>query len=226
MSQLSLRARLSRHFRSRRDRFLRDFILAQRAGVTGPFRIADLGGRVDYWGRVGLDFLAANDIHVTVINQTSEELYAGQDHERFALAVGDCCQLTDVADNQFDMVHSNSVIEHVGGYARKQAFANEVNRIAPTHYVQTPNYWFPVDPHWPLLPGFHWLPFSWRWRLLMRFKLGWGGPHRSIAHAMGDLEGTVLVDGAQMRDLFPSSRVQAERFLLLAKSLIAVRGRG
>ncbi|WP_310497313.1 class I SAM-dependent methyltransferase [Sandarakinorhabdus sp.] len=225
MSQPSLRSRLSRHFRTGRDRFLRELILAERARVEGRFHIADLGGRVDYWGRVGIDFLIANDIHVTVINQTADELYAGDGHERFSLAVGDCCALDDVADNQFDMVHSNSVIEHVGGYARKQAFAREVNRIAPAHYVQTPNFWFPIDPHWPVMPFFHWLPLLWRWRLLMRFKLGWGGPHRSIAHAMGDLEGTVLVDGAQMRDLFPVSRIRAERFALLAKSLIAARSR-
>lgn len=223
MANQGLRARLSRHFRTRRDRFLRDFILAERARVTGTFHIADLGGRVDYWGRVGIDFLVANNVHVTVINQTADELYAGNGHERFTLGVGDCCQLTDIADNQYHMVHSNSVIEHVGGYARKQAFAHEANRIAPAHYVQTPSYWFPFDPHWPVMPFFHWLPLSWRWRLLMRFKLGWGGPHRSIAHAMGDLEGTVLVDGAQMRDLFPASRIRAERVLLFAKSLIAVR---
>jgi len=89
--------------------------------------------------------------------------------------------------------------------------------------VQTPYFWFPIDPHWPKMPLFHWMPMSWRWRLLCRWKLGFAGPHRDMDHALGDLEATVLLDWAQMRGLFPDAALRAERLLGLPKSVIAER---
>jgi len=198
-------------------------IVAERQRVVGPFRILDVGGRADYWQRVGAAFLDAQDILIECVNYTEAELYAGgHGLARLTTAVGDARALS-YADNSFDMVHSNSVIEHVGGFADKRAFASEVRRLAPAYYVQTPYFWFPIDPHWPKLPFFHWMPMSWRHRFLRRWKLGFAGPHRDIDHAMGDLEGTVLLDRAQMQTLFPDAVLRAERLALLPKSLIAER---
>lgn len=216
--------RMSQRFRAARDVRLRDLIIAERARITGPFRILDLGGRADYWRRVGFDFLDANDLLVTCVNHTEAELYASVDqHPRLTARVGDARAMTDLADGSFHLVHSNSVVEHVGAFADKRAFANEVRRLAPAYYVQTPYFWFPFDPHWPRMPFFHWMPMSWRHRLLCRFRLGWGGPCRDIDHAMGDLERTVLLDWSMMATLFPDGRLRAERLALLPKSMIAER---
>lgn len=221
----SLQKRLSDRFRAARDVGLRRLIEAERADVAGTFRILDLGGRADYWARVGFAFLDAHDIEVVCINYTEAELYANEDkHPRLTARVGDARAL-DLADNSFHLVHSNSVVEHVGSFADKRAFAKEVRRLAPAHYVQTPYFWFPIDPHWPRFPLFHWLPLSFRQKLLRRFRLGWGGPCRDIDHAMRDLEGTVLLDWSMMATLFPDSRLRAERFALLPKSVIAERRR-
>lgn len=214
---------LSDRFRAARDVALRDLILAERARVTGTFRILDLGGRADYWGRIGFAFLEANDLEVVCINHTEAELYASQDkHPRLTARVGDARAL-ELADHSFDLVHSNSVVEHVGSFADKRAFANEVRRLAPAYYVQTPYAWFPIDPHWPRFPAFHWLPLSFRQKLLRRYSLGWGGPCRDVDHAMHDLEGTVLLDWSMMATLFPDAKLRAERFFGLAKSVIAER---
>ena len=220
-----LQKRLSDRFRTARDVRLRDMIKIERAKVAGPFRILDLGGRADYWARVGFDFLDANEIDVLCINYTEAELYADKDtHPRLKAITGDARNL-DFADMSFEFVHSNSVIEHVGSFSDKRAFAGEVRRLAPAYYVQTPYFWFPIDPHWPKLPFFHWYPLSWRHALLRRFKIGLGGPHRDIDHAMHDLEGTVLLDKAQMQTLFPDATMRNERFALLTKSLIAERAK-
>ena len=131
--------------------------------------------------------------------------------------------MTGEADNSYQLVHSNSVVEHVGRFSSMRAFANEARRLAPAYYVQTPYFWFPIDPHWPRMPFFHWMPLSWRQKLLRRFSLGWGGKCRDIDHAMHDLEGTVLLDWSQMRALFPDGRLRVERFFGLPKSMIAER---
>ena len=198
-------------------------IVAERASVAGPFTILDLGGRADYWRRVGFDFLDSHDLRIVCVNYTEAELYASNDqHPRLTARVGDACAMAD-ADNSYNLVHSNSVVEHVGRFASMRAFAGEVRRLAPAYYVQTPYFWFPIDPHWPKMPFFHWLPLSWRQKLLRRFSLGWGGPCRDIDHAMHDLEGTILLDWSQMRTLFPDGRIRAERLFGLAKSMIAER---
>jgi hypothetical protein len=33
--------------------------------------------------------------------------------------------------------------------------------VADRYFVQAPNWWFPVDPHY-LVPGIHWLPAAWQ----------------------------------------------------------------
>jgi hypothetical protein len=217
---------LSRRFRDRRNRALRAFIgrLADRRPAgAGPFRILDLGGSWAYWERVGLDFLDAHDVEVICVNHLESELRVHGRPDRLQAAVGDARHLPHYADMSFDLVHSNSVVEHVGRFPDMMAFAREVNRLAPAHYVQTPYMWFPIDPHFPRVPMFHWLPESWRAKLLLRMKVGWSRKARDMAHAMQLVEGVVLLDRRQFRFLFPQSRHRFERFLLLPKSMIAER---
>jgi hypothetical protein len=219
-----LTKKLSDRFRGSRDRQLRALIISERRNVSGPFRILDLGGRADYWRRVGFDFLDEHDLLIVCVNYTEQELYASKDnHWRLTARVGDATNLVNESNQSYHLVHSNSVIEHVGTFISKRAFATETCRLAPAYYVQTPYFWFPIDPHWPKLPMFHWLPMSWRQKLLRRYGLGWGGPCKDIDHAMRDLEGTSLLDWSQMATLFPDGSIRAERFFGLAKSMIAER---
>lgn len=69
-----------------------------------------------------------------------------QNVQRASLTSGGGCAL-NFADDAFDIAHFHSVIEHVGDAARMPAVAGEIRRAAPLHYVQTPNYWFPIKPH-------------------------------------------------------------------------------
>jgi len=60
-------------------------------------------------------------------------------------------------DGAFDVVHSNAVIEHVGGRERQEAFVREAVRVGRRVFVTTPNRWFPIEVH-TRLPLVHWLP--------------------------------------------------------------------
>ena len=191
--------------------------LAARETVT----ILDLGGTSTYWKILPESMLASGRLAITMVNTktSARDLAVGMP---FTHLQGDACALPGLADNAYDIVHSNSVIEHVGSWQRMKAFAGEVARLAPSHYVQTPNFWFPVEPHF-VAPIFHWLPVPSRAWVLTRVGLGTYERARDIDRACLAAEGINLIGNRQFRYLFPDSQIHKERFLGLAKSLIAIR---
>ena len=216
---------LSTQFRARRDRLLRDFIERRRSGRAGTFRILDLGGTADYWRRVGFDWLEAQDVDVTCVNHIATEFGASEaEAKRLRCIVGDACDMVGHADNSWDLVHSNSVIEHVGRWPDMRRFASEVRRLAPAYYVQTPYFWFPVDPHFYRMPFYHWLPESMRLKAQRRFRLGWAPAQPEVDDGMRHVESNVLLDREQFRALFPDAEHRFERVAMLPKSMIALRG--
>jgi len=80
-----------------------------------------------------------------------QERYPAIDYVR-----GDACDLP-FADGEFDVVHSNAVIEHVGGRERQEAFVREAVRVGKRVFLTTPNRWFPLEVH-TRLPLVHLLP--------------------------------------------------------------------
>jgi hypothetical protein len=117
------------------------------------------------------------------------------------------------ADREFDVAFSNSVIEHVPPELQA-AFAAEIGRVATRFYVQTPNRWFPIEPHYQL-PFFQFLPRRARMALNRRYTLGW--------QAKGEWEEITLLGAGDLRRLFPGAEIHRERVLGLTKSLIAYR---
>lgn len=144
--------------------------------------------------------LKDNGFTVTIVNIEGTELGEGP----FKCMVGNACKI-DQPDNSFDIVHSNSVIEHVGGWNEVSAFAGEARRLAPVYYVQTPKWWFPIDPHFWKAPFFHWMPEAVRTELLTRFSIATAGRITDRRLARQIVEETRLVTGRQMRELFPDA---------------------
>jgi hypothetical protein len=60
-------------------------------------------------------------------------------------------------DNEFDIVYSNAVIEHVGSRESQANFLAEAIRVSKAYFITTPNRWFPVEHH-THLPLLHYLP--------------------------------------------------------------------
>lgn len=61
------------------------------------------------------------------------------------------------ADQSFDIVCSNAVLEHVGGPSQREVFLKEHLRVGKTVFLTVPNRWFPVEHHTGL-PLLHYLP--------------------------------------------------------------------
>lgn len=190
-----------------------DAVIAER----GEARVLDLGGTADYWLALE-EVWGERKVAFTLVNLYPQAV----PDPRFAALVGDCRQLPQLADGAFDIVHSNSVIEHVGRWADMRAFAGEARRLAPRYFVQTPSFWFPLEPHFRV-PFFHWLPEPARLAIVRRFACGAFPRAQTIDDAQRFIEDSTLLDAARFAHLFPDARIERERVLGLTKSLIAVR---
>lgn len=215
---------LSTKLRRRRDVKLRALISRIHL-ESGSVRILDMGGTIEYWHRVGVDFLREIRATVTVVNLEPDELTTAQgDPDIFTTVVGNACNLSGVRDQEYDLAHSNSVIEHVETWSNMKSFAEETRRVAPYYYVQTPNFWFPIDPHYYRFPLFHWLPRPTRASILQSFPVAFSGRIRDVDNAFRVVDAARLLDERQFRFLFPDAEIGYERVAGLKKSLLASRG--
>src|ERR1051326_569752 len=147
------RRSLAHQFRARRFAFLRQ-LLEQ---VPVPWRMLDVGGTAEFWKMMEFRIPAGSAICILNLQPPSTDQFGSG----FSFRRGDATDLREFADSSFDVVFSNSVIEHVGDFSAQRRMAAEVRRVGVRYFVQTPNYWFPIEPHF-LLPGVQWLPERWR----------------------------------------------------------------
>jgi hypothetical protein len=209
--------KLSNYFRARRFPMI-EAMIADIHAKKGACRIIDIGGRQEYWDPI-LPALARYNAHITVVNLEQTQPANAQ---HFAFEFGNACKLDTHADQAFDLAHSNSLLEHVGTWRDMRNAANEMRRVATNYYIQTPYYWFPLEPHFRV-PFYHWMPEQWRYRLIMQSKLGYIGQATSVDDAMERVQSACLLDKRQMQSLFPDSTVNFEKVAGLPKSLIARR---
>ena len=209
---------LASRFRRARARHVTGLIRSAFA-ERGECRIVDLGGRPEYWQAIDRSLLEACKVRITVVNREDQ---APTSDPMFIQQSGDACAL-DAPDNGFDIAHSNSVIEHVGDWPMMERFAAETRRLAPRYYVQTPYFWFPIEPHFSA-PLFHWMPEGMRARRVMKRAYGFMWKTDDLGEAMRAVQDARLLDKTMMRYLFPDARLVDEKVAGFTKSLMAIRG--
>lgn len=140
-----------------------------------------------------------------------------------------CCDSRKMpfANRDFDLVYSNSLIEHLSCRAHQVEFARETMRVGKYYWIQTPNFHFPVDPHY-LVPFFHYLPQSIQPELSRRISGTWllggfrltGGFKGRSDYRFQAVNGLTPSD---LRELFPDARIIHQRFAGLSQSIVAAR---
>lgn len=217
---LSNKSSIEFSFRARRFTHIQQLIETV-LEEKGECAILDVGGTEKYW-RVGGDFIRRNRhrLHITLVNLEAEQI---NDRVLFESIGGDATDQQLCGDRRFDLVHSNSVIEHVGR-DRMMAFADNVRRLAPRYFVQTPNYWFPFEPHFRL-PAFQYLPAFLRVAIIRRFAVGFFDKVPDRDEAKTVIKHHDMIGARQMRRFFPDGEVQFERFAGLNKSVMAIRAK-
>ncbi len=157
--------------------------------------------------------------HVTVVNLVRFE----ERSEAVTSVLGDACDPPgDVLAQDYDLVYSNSLIEHVGGHAQRARLAEVIRKSASRHWVQTPYRYFPIEPHW-LAPGIQFLPFEARVRATMLWKPGYMHT-KDRQTAIVRVNEVELLGLTQMDCYFPDSHIWTERYAGLIKSMVAIQG--
>ena len=183
---------------ARRSRLRRAALLERLIAPAAGERVVDVG-----CGAIGLAAFAP-DLRITGVDRVPRPGYA-EEGRRFVEA--DARSLP-FGDGEFDLAYSNSLIEHVVDPDDRTRVAEELRRVGRRYFVQTPNRWFPVEPH-ALLPLVHLLPRRLGRRL---WRLGVSGD---------PFEDTRLLGAGELRLLFPDAVIVRERVGPLTKSLVA-----
>ena len=211
MSSEALLQKLFRHFRSRRMRLFERLL-----HISSRTRVLDVGGSPRIW-----EFASVRP-RLTILN-TPSAIERSSDHIGFV--AGDA-RMLPFQDAAFDVVFSNSVIEHVGDGADQRRFAEEIARVGRQYWIQTPNRHFPIELH-VMLPVIHYFPKSWQRSIVNRFTVWEKVVHPTeqcrafyVHHFLEELH---LLDARELQNLFPDAKVIPETVFGLSKSLIAVR---
>jgi hypothetical protein len=184
-------------------------MLLERFPDFRSMRIIDLGGDARYWRASNV-----RPAHVTIV--------ALHDWELRSLApwmsgvFGDACDPATFTDT-YDLAFSNSVIEHVGGPRYRRAFADNIRKLAPHYWVQTPYRYFPLEPHFKF-PCFQFLPLAIQVQVAQHWSGSYLPPHSEPVEYIVDHE---LLSITEMRALFPGCELVRERVAGLVKSITA-----
>ncbi len=188
-----------------RARRMRQF--CDRMRPSAKLRVLDLGGTPSVWRFV------PHRLSITIVNLPGETGADMPSHHELRFVEGDACDLSEFDDRSFDLVFSNSVIEHVGDEQRQAAFAQEVRRLGDCYWVQTPAKWFPIEAHTGM-PLWWFYPESTRRFFLSRWRDKLPDWSESMAQ-------TRVLTRERMQDLFPGARVYVEAVAGIPKSYTA-----
>lgn len=203
---------LATHFRRRRLQFF----LSLLTRVEPVARILDVGGVPTFWTM--MQDLLPEHLSITLLNIEAGSPTA----QGIQQLIGDA-RCIGTADRSFDVVFSNSVIEHVGTLGDQSRMAQEIMRVGRRYFLQTPNRAFPLEPHF-LVPLFQFWPVSARVWLLQHFDLGWYPRLRDRRLAQDAVGSVNLLSRKDLLSLFPGGNLWEEKAFGMVKSYVIYGG--
>lgn len=196
--------------------------LSQISNCNKPVNILDVGGSAFYWEHLffSMEGVSKQDFKITITNIDENQMKKQLSNDSYYKFVqADARKMSQFSNGEFDIVHSNSVIEHVGEFMDKMRMALEVRRVGKKHFIQTPNFYFPVEPHFQAI-FFHWMPRWLRVLLTRIFSLGHFPRAKTKQHAEEIVDSAQLLAFKDVEVLFPMSIIHREKVFGLTKSFI------
>ena len=181
--------------------------------------LLDVGGHPGFWTHYPQPVARIDTLNIRLQGGWRPEDFP---EHSFLRIEGDGCSMS-FANKSYDIVFSNSVIEHLGSFVKQQMFAKEIVRVGKIVWVQTPAYECPIEPHF-IMPFVHWLPVKFR-ALSVKYLSVWGIVNRPSHAEIDDMVNTTsLLSKKQFQSLFPDCKIITERLLgIFPKSYIAYR---
>jgi predicted SAM-dependent methyltransferase len=176
-------------------------------------RILDVGGTDYFWKNSQIPSLPS--VRITLLNLHAEKTT----HPHIQAVQGDATDMKEFSDKSFDLVFSNSVIEHLFTLENQHKMAAEIRRVGKKYFIQTPDKYFPIEAHYAL-PFAQFLPKGLVFFLLTKTRLSRLKRWEKEA-ARQYLDEIRLLDEKEMKALFPEGKILREKALGLTKSLTA-----
>ncbi len=186
---------------------------------TDSIRILDVGGTLTFWETCG--FVGTQKCEITMLNLNKFEV--PYKYKYINSVQGNGMEMRNYKDKEFDLVVSDSVIEHVENYENQKKMAGEIQRVGKRYFVQTPNFFFPMEPHF-LFPFFQFLPLSVKTLLLTYFSPGGRQPTKNPEKAESIAKSIRLLKKREVIQLFPEGVILKEKLYGMTNSFIAVGG--
>ena len=187
------------------------------AALPRPLQILDIGGTNVFWEQRG--WAGRQDVQITIVNLAKED----QVYPNIHPVAGDATDLREFADKSVDVVFSNSVIEHLFTLENQKKMAAQVQRVGRAFWVQTPNFWFPMEPHFHIL-GWQWMPVWTRAAIIRRRTCGWRGRCPDPVKARRLVSEVRLMTRRELMSAFPGATFLPEQFCGFVKSWIVFGG--
>jgi Methyltransferase domain len=211
--------------RARLRRFRQFAHYAEDCGISGA-SLLDIGGGTEYWSTHSRHLPAGLIKSIEIVNIEPRE---ESTHTIGGVALysytGNALDRASLKQSRYDLVYSNSVIEHVGNLRAQKQMAEVVQALGDFYWIQTPAKSFPIEPHF-YVPYFAYLPLSLRAFLHARVNLGWMRRASGWLEARMSCEETRLLTKRELEEIFRGCVVLKERFWGFCKSYIATNMAG
>jgi hypothetical protein len=219
--------RLRTYTRSNRKLKFQRF-LAALPDRRSPLRIIDIGGTAPFWLN-WWGMTEADGVHVTLVNDHVQDTSDSDvpDVPFLESWRTNAMHLSKAELAQFDLVFSNSCIEHLASWDDQMRLARWITESGKAYFVQVPNKYAPIDPHYPrpYVPFFACYPTPLQQRLLTISALGSSGKH-TMASAAELLKYYNPLGLRDMRRLFPDAELSVEKPFGVPMSILAYRIQG
>jgi hypothetical protein len=109
---------VNQNFRSKRFKNFIEFIYSLK--LSGKIKILDIGGTQAYWDNMNLP--QEINVHITLLNLNLNEVSS----DKFSSVIGNATDLKEYQNNSFEIVFSNSCIEHLFTYQNQRKMQNHI----------------------------------------------------------------------------------------------------
>jgi len=167
-------------------------------------KILDLGGTQEYWEM--MKYTDPNLIEITLINLDDTRVTL----PNFSLVKMNVLDL-DISKLECDIIFSHSLIEHI---SNKERFAKMIRDSGKSYFIQTPNKYFPIEPHF-LVPLFQFFPIWLKFWYIETFR----------KESLHEVESINLLSRGDLMKLFPNSTISGRKIFGLTQSFVITKNK-